>query len=141
MTLLAAWNVLLARYSSQDDICVGTPIANRNRMDTESLIGFFVNTLVMRLDLSGNPRFSELLAHARTVSLNAYAHQDMPFEKLVEEVTLERSLRHSPLFQVMFALQNAPLPELVLPGLSVKAADIGGRGTSHLDPLWIQCSG
>ncbi len=124
MTLLAAWQVLLARYSGQEDICVGTPIANRNRMDTESLIGFFVNTLVMRLDLSGNPRFSDLLAQARTVCLNAYAHQDMPFEKLVEEITLERNLRHSPLFQVMFALQNAPLQALELPGLQLSVLDV-----------------
>ena len=108
MTLLAAFDALLARYSGQRDILVGTPIANRNRAEIEGLIGFFVNTLVLRTDLSGDPGFSELVRRVREVALGAYAHQDVPFEQLVEVLQPERDMSHSPLFQVMFALQNAP---------------------------------
>lgn len=107
MTLIAAFQVLLARYTAQEDICIGSPIANRNRAETEGLIGFFVNTLVIRGDLSNNPRFIDFLLHIRGVSLDAYAHQDLPFEKLVEVLKPERNLSHTPLFQVMFALQNS----------------------------------
>ncbi len=114
MTLLATFKVLLARYSGQDQIVVGTPIANRNRMDIENLIGFFVNTLVLRSNLSGNPPFNELLKHIREVTLGAFAHQDVPFEKLVEELQPERDISRTPLFQVMFSLQNAPMPPLEL---------------------------
>ncbi|WP_460203568.1 amino acid adenylation domain-containing protein [Scytonema sp. NUACC21] len=119
MTLLAAFQTLLYRYTGQSDICVGSPIANRNRSETESLIGFFVNTLVLRTQVSGNASFSELLARVREVALNAYAHQDLPFEQLVEALQPERNLSHQPLFQVMFVLQNAPMPTLELPGLSL----------------------
>ena len=108
MTLLAAWQTLLARYSNQDQIVVGTPIAGRTQVETESLIGFFVNTLALRGDLSGDPTFEELLQRTREGALGAYAHQELPFEKLVEELQPTRSLSYSPIFQVMFALQNAP---------------------------------
>ncbi|MBZ4423049.1 non-ribosomal peptide synthase/polyketide synthase, partial [Myxococcus sp. RHSTA-1-4] len=119
MLLLAAFQVLLSRYSGQDDVSVGTPIAGRNRAETEALIGFFVNTLVLRTKLDGEPTFRELLARVRETTLGAYAHQDVPFEKLVEAVQPVRDLSRSPLFQAVFVLQNAPAPDLELPGLTL----------------------
>ncbi|OYD86515.1 non-ribosomal peptide synthetase, partial [Nostoc sp. 'Peltigera membranacea cyanobiont' 213] len=119
MTLLAAYNTLLYRYTGQTDILVGTPIANRDRTEIEGLIGFFVNTLVMRTDLSENPSFNELLPRLREMALSAYAHQDLPFEMLVEALQPERDLSYTPLFQVMFVLNNAPKPEIELTGLTV----------------------
>ncbi|MEH2283334.1 MAG: amino acid adenylation domain-containing protein [Nostoc sp.] len=117
MTLLAAFKTLLYRYTYQEDITVGSPIANRNRSEIEGLIGFFVNSLVLRSNLSGNPTFRELLGRVREVTLGAYSQQDLPFDKLVEELHPERSLSHNPLFQVVFSFQNAPMSALELPGL------------------------
>ncbi|HEX5752319.1 MAG TPA: amino acid adenylation domain-containing protein, partial [Archangium sp.] len=124
MVLLAAFQVLLSRYSGQDDICVGSPIAGRNRGELEGLIGFFVNTLVLRTRLSPQQSFRELLAQVKETTLGAYAHQDVPFEKLVEELQPERDQSRTPLFQVMFAVQNAPMPELNLPGLKMRPVTV-----------------
>jgi amino acid adenylation domain-containing protein len=119
MTLLAAFQTLLYRYTGQTDIAVGAPVAGRIRAEIESLIGFFVNTLVMRTRLTGNMSFRQLLRHVQEVALGAYAHQDLPFEKLVEELQPERDMSHNPLFQVGFVLQNAPQPPLQLPGITL----------------------
>ncbi|MCY1041447.1 amino acid adenylation domain-containing protein [Corallococcus sp. bb12-1] len=115
MTLLSGFSVLLSHYEGSEDIVVGSPIANRTRAELEPLIGFFVNTLALRVDLSGDPRFTELLRRVRQLTLDAYAHQDMPFERLVEVLRPERSLSHNPIVQVVFALQNAPAPGVELP--------------------------
>ena len=117
MTLLGALQVLLSRWSGQEDIAVGSPIAGRTHRKTEGLIGFFLNTLVMRTDLSGDPTFTELLGRVKNVALGAYTHQDLPFEKLVAELQPERDLSRQALFQVMFTLQNQPLSSAQLPGL------------------------
>ncbi|GAB1543385.1 hypothetical protein NUACC21_60590 [Scytonema sp. NUACC21] len=124
MTLLAAFKTLLYRYTGQDDIVVGSGIANRNRPEIEGLIGFFVNTLVLRSNLSGNPSFRELLGRVREITLQAYAHQDLPFEKLVEELQPERHLSHQPLFQTAFFLQNAPKSVLELPCLTLSYLEV-----------------
>src|SRR6266566_5336432 len=119
MLLLAVFKVWLYRYSGQEDLLVGSPIANRTRPELEDLLGCFVNTLVLRTDLSGNPTFGELVQRVREVTLQAYDHQDVPFEKLVEELQPARNLRYSPLFQVMFVLQNVPLAAQDLSGLVI----------------------
>ncbi|MHC5819627.1 MAG: non-ribosomal peptide synthetase, partial [Nostoc sp.] len=124
MTLLAAFKTLLHRYTGQDDILVGSPIANRNRNEIERLIGFFVNTLVLRTNLSDNPSFRKLLGRMRECTLSAYAHQDLPFEYLIEDLRTERNLSYNPLFQVMFILQNASTEELKLPGLTLSSLKI-----------------
>jgi amino acid adenylation domain-containing protein len=132
MLLLAVFKVLLHRYTGEEDIIIGCPIANRNRLETEGLIGFFVNMLVLRTDLSGSPTFRQLLARVRTTALEAYAHQDLPFEKLVEHLHPERSMSRHPLFQVMFQLGNAPLGEAKLAGLTFESIDIA-KGTTQFD--------
>ncbi|HYK04977.1 MAG TPA: amino acid adenylation domain-containing protein [Thermoanaerobaculia bacterium] len=129
MTLLAAFDVLLSRYSGQTDIAVGTPVANRARPELEPLIGFFINNLVLRADLSGDPTFAALLAQVRETALHAYAHQDMPFEVLVEQLNPARSLAYTPLFQVMLALQNAPFSMLQLPELEIEPIAFEQRAT------------
>jgi amino acid adenylation domain-containing protein len=132
MTLLAGFQTLLHRYTSSEDIMVGSPIAGRNRTEIEPLIGFFINTLVLRGDLSGNPSFRTLLGRTREAALGAYAHQDLPFERLVEELHLGRDMSHPPLFQVMFVLQNAPLEALQLAGMEVTPIPLDS-GTSKFD--------
>jgi amino acid adenylation domain-containing protein len=124
MTLLAAFVTLLGRYSNQEDIVVGSLIANRNRSEIESLIGFFINPLVLRTDLKGNPTFSEILTRVQQITLDAYAHQDVPFEQVVEALQPERNLSYNPLFQVMFVLQNTPARKLELPGLSITPLEL-----------------
>jgi amino acid adenylation domain-containing protein len=130
MTLFAAFTALLSRYTGQKDILVGTTIANRNRSELEGIVGFFVNTLVLRADLSGNPTFRTLLHRVREMCLDAYAHQDVPFEKVVEALQPERDLSRTPLFQVMFALQNAPMDGWELPGLTVRSLDLPLESTA-----------
>jgi len=127
MPLLAAWSVLLGRHAGQEDVLVGTPIAGRNRRETEGLIGLFVNTLVLRVELGRAPSFGEVLDRVREAALDAYAHQDLPFDRLVEELVPERDLSRSPLFQAMLVLQNAPRQEVRLPGLTLAPVDVEGR--------------
>ncbi|HEX2187603.1 MAG TPA: amino acid adenylation domain-containing protein, partial [Longimicrobiaceae bacterium] len=132
MTLLGAFQVLLSRYGGSDDVVVGSPIAGRTRRETEELIGFFVNTLVLRTDLSGAPTFREVLRRVRDVTLEAYEHQEVPFERLVEELQPQRSLGHAPLFQVMFVLEGADPVGGGLPGVEVQG--LGAEsGTSKFD--------
>ena len=132
MTLLAALQSLLARYAGVTDVTVGTPIANRHHREVEGLIGFFVNTLAMRGDLSGDPAFTTLARRIREVTLDAYAHQDVPLEKLVEALEPQRNLSHSPLFQVMLSFENTPTAPWELAGLEVETIR-GGSGTAKFD--------
>ena len=132
MTLLATFEVLMAVYSGEEDIIVGTPVANRTREEIELLIGFFVNTLVLRTDLSSNPTFEQLLERVRVTCVGAYSHQDLPFERLVEELRPARDLGRHPLFQVMFAFHNVPQQKLELEDLSVEVVE-GNTGTSKFD--------
>ncbi|MFP2956467.1 condensation domain-containing protein, partial [Myxococcus sp. 1LA] len=132
MVLLAAFQTVLSRYSGQDDVCVGAPIAGRSHSETEGLIGFFVNTLVLRVRLSPQQTFRELLGQVREVTLGAYAHQDVSFEKLVEELQPERDLSRSPLFQVTLTLQNTPASEVQLKGITLKAGEAEEK-TSKFD--------
>ncbi|HEV7517967.1 MAG TPA: amino acid adenylation domain-containing protein, partial [Thermoanaerobaculia bacterium] len=132
MVLLAAFQVLLGRYSGQEDIVVGTPVAGRNHMLTESLIGFFVNNLALRIDLAEDPEFLALLARVREGTLSAFAHQDLPLAKLVGELQLRRDVSHAPLFQVAFALQNVPFAPLAIPGLDLVPVAVD-NGTAKFD--------
>ncbi|HEX5716217.1 MAG TPA: amino acid adenylation domain-containing protein [Thermoanaerobaculia bacterium] len=132
MTLLAGLEILLYRRTGQTDLVVGTDIANRNRAETESLIGFFVNLLALRVDLSGGPRVRDVMARVREVALGAYAHQDLPFDQLVRALRPERTLAHSPLFDILFVLQNAPEESLDLPGLALRPYEID-HGTSRFE--------
>lgn len=125
--LLAALKALLYRYSGETDILIGTSIANRSRADIELLIGFFVNTLVMRTEVKGHLSFLELLARVRETARGAYAHQDLPFEKIVEELQPQRDLGQTPFFQVMLVMQNVPVQRLELPGLSIEPLAIESR--------------
>jgi amino acid adenylation domain-containing protein len=132
MTLLSAFKVVLSRYTGSEDIVVGTDVANRSRSEVEGLIGMFVNQLVLRSDLSGNPKFKELLGRVREVALEAYAHQEMPFDKLVEAIKPDRELDRNPLFQVMFGFQNAPAQPIEFTGLSIGRMGIDNK-TSVFD--------
>ncbi|RCJ27418.1 non-ribosomal peptide synthetase [Nostoc sp. ATCC 43529] len=132
MSLLAAFNILLYRYTDQEDILIGSPIANRNRAELEGMLGLFVNTLVLRNNLSGNPTFQEFLHRVRQVTLDAYAHQDLPFEMIVEELQPERDLNRNPLYEVMFVLQNTPTNVQEVSGLTLRTLDFDS-GTSQLD--------
>jgi amino acid adenylation domain-containing protein len=132
MVLLAAFKSLLLRYTGQTDLCVGTPVANRTRPELEPLIGFFVNTLALRTDLAGDPTFAEALKQVRTTALEAYAHQEFPFERLIEEVDIARELGNSPLLPVMFVLQNAGGPDFEMPEVRVSPVPFEA-GTSAFD--------
>lgn len=132
MTLLAAFKTLLHRYTGVEDVLVGSPIAGRTRAETEDLMGFFLNALPLRTDLSGDPAFTELLSRVRETTLGAYAHQDVPFEKLVEELRPERQITHTPFFRTWLVLQNAPMPAVELPGLSLNILQVDD-GTSKFD--------
>ncbi|HZF07637.1 MAG TPA: amino acid adenylation domain-containing protein, partial [Thermoanaerobaculia bacterium] len=132
MVLLAGWEALLARHCGQEDLAVGTPVAGRTHREIEELIGFFVNTLVLRGDVSGEPSFRALLGRVRETALAAHTHQDVPFEMLVQELAPERSLAHTPLFQVMLVLQNAPFESLEIAGLRLRQVS-GIRTTAKFD--------
>ena len=143
MTLLAAYKTLLYCYTGQEDIRIGSPIANRNQVELEKLIGFFINTLVLRGDLSGNPSFKELLVRSRQVTLGAYAYQDLPYEKLVEALQPERKSGQLSLYHTWFVLQNAPMPPLELPGLKMNLVDIDTSTVRHdlLLNIWESSEG
>jgi hypothetical protein len=132
MMSLAAFSVLLHRYTGQSDIVIGSPITNRTRLELERLIGFFLNTLALRADLSGSPSFREVLRRIRDVCLQAFGNQELPFERLVEELAPERNLGHNPLFQVMFVFQNEPLANRQISGLTLRPVELRSR-TSKFD--------
>jgi amino acid adenylation domain-containing protein len=132
MALLAAFDALLCRCTGQTDLVVGTPTANRTRFETEKMIGLFINTLPLRVDISGDPTFAELLGRTRAVALGAYANQDVPFEQLIERLKIDRQLSRTPLFQVLFTLQNTPAPSVAAQDLSLEVLDVP-TGTSKFD--------
>jgi alpha-ketoglutarate-dependent taurine dioxygenase len=131
MALMAAFKTLIHRYTGDEDIVIGTDVANRNRVETENLIGFFVNQMVFRADLSGDPRFRDLLQRVRDVALRAYNYQDLPFEQLVEALKLERSIQYLPLFQIKLVLQNAPIPSMTLSQLKLSTLKVDGETTKY----------
>jgi hypothetical protein len=137
MVLLAAFKTLLYKYTAQEDIIVGTAVANRNRTEIEPLIGFFVNMLPLRTDLKDNPRFRELLKQVKDVALGAYAYQELPFEKLVEEIQPERKLRQMPLFNIVFEVRNVPKEEARLNGLKISRLTTGQESVKFDLMLWI----
>jgi non-ribosomal peptide synthetase component F len=137
MTLLAGFAVLLHRYTGEEDVVVGTVVAGRNRVEVEGLIGFFVNMLVLRTDLSGGPTFRELLQRVREVSLEAYAHQELPFEKLVEELRSGREEGEMPLFRIAFGVQNAPQEQLQLEGLTLQTVNYASEAARYDLTLWM----
>ncbi|MCX4744333.1 amino acid adenylation domain-containing protein [Kitasatospora sp. NBC_01287] len=142
MTLLGTFQLLLSKYSGQQDITVGTPIAGRNRAEVEEMVGFFVNTLVMRADLSGDPTFRQVLEQVKETALGAYDHQDLPFERLVDELAPERDLSRNPLFQTMFVLQNVPEGDTwTLPGLAVEPVGVRGQAVKFDLQLTVVESG
>src|SRR5262249_35027524 len=132
MLMMAAFQTLLSRYSGQEDFVVGTPIAGRRRHETEDVMGLFVNTLAVRARLRGTPTFREVLRRVRETSIGAYEHEDLPFEKLVDALQLDRTLRYAPLFQVVFALQHADQSEVEWPNLILAVLD-QDSGTSKFD--------
>ena len=142
MTLLAAWGALLSRLCGQIDVVIGTPVANRQRTELEPLIGFFVNTLALRVRFDGEPDVAQLLAQVKATTLAAYAHQDLPFDQVVEAAQPARSLAHGPIFQSMLSLDNTPgKAPLALPGLTLEPVEIG-RATTHFDlSLWLTDNG
>jgi non-ribosomal peptide synthetase component F len=137
MTLLAGFKTLLYKYTGQEDVIVGTAIANRNRAEIEPLIGFFVNMLPLRTDLRGNPRFKELLRRVKEVALGGYAHQDLPYEKMVEELRPERAGSQMPLFNVGFGVQNAPGAELKMKGLKIEMMAVEEQRARMDLTLWV----
>jgi non-ribosomal peptide synthetase component F len=141
MTLLAAFQTLLFRYTVQKDIVVGIPVAGRSRVEVEPLIGCFVNTLVICTNFSGNPSFRELLGDVRETTLEAFSHQELPFEKLVQELEPSRNFRQSPLFRVMFALQHRPEQPLVMSGLTVIPVELPAKTAMFDLGLWITLQG
>jgi amino acid adenylation domain-containing protein len=130
---LTAYFVLMHRYSQQDDLCIGTGIANRVRRETEPLMGMFINTVTLRCDLSGDPTFRELLAQVRSVLLAAHAHQDVPFDRVVDAVVPSRDTSRNPLFQVLFSFQDAPVPDLELPGVTLRVLEGQTNGSAKFD--------
>src|SRR4051794_28930210 len=136
----AAWRALLARHTGQEDVVVGTPVANRTHREIEGLIGFFVNTLALRTDLSGRPGFATLLDQVRETALGAYTHQEVPFEKLVAELAPERHLDHTPLFQVMLVLNEGTAEPPELPGLRLGGVETENQ-TAKFDLTLIGQSG
>ncbi len=134
MTLLTAFAALVSRYSGQEDFCLGTPIANRERAEIQELIGYFVNTLTMRFDFSGDPTFRQMLKRTREVALQAFAHQDLPFEMLVDDLHPDRNVSYSPVFQVMFGLQGRPIDDLSLADLQINLIEIENE-TAKFDLL------